>query len=131
MGAQAGGRCKRTSRRARLAGARALDHRLGGPAGSAATPPRATRSPAGDAAAFAIPGFNPVEAYEAAIAHLAPGLERRPQPEWAAELLAWAGEPLATAEVAAIPQLEPGGPGGARPRRPPSAAGAEFYWFLE
>jgi len=50
----------------------------------------------------ALPGFQPVEAYEAAIANLAPDLPRRPPPESAEEVLAWAGEPLATVEVAAI-----------------------------
>jgi predicted DsbA family dithiol-disulfide isomerase len=53
-------------------------------------------------ARFDAPGFQPVEVYEAAIANLAPELERRGQPEAVEEVLAWAGEPLATAEVAAI-----------------------------
>jgi hypothetical protein len=51
---------------------------------------------------FDVPGFQPVEVYEAAIANLAPELERRPAPESVEEVLAWAGEPLAAAEVAAI-----------------------------
>ncbi|MEA2439743.1 MAG: hypothetical protein QOH76_1167 [Thermoleophilaceae bacterium] len=51
---------------------------------------------------FDVPGFQPVEVYEAAIANLAPELERRAAPESVEEVLAWAGEPLATAEVAAI-----------------------------
>jgi predicted DsbA family dithiol-disulfide isomerase len=49
-----------------------------------------------------LPGFRPVEAYETAIANLAPELTRRPDPESAAEVLEWAGVPLATAEVAAV-----------------------------
>jgi predicted DsbA family dithiol-disulfide isomerase len=49
-----------------------------------------------------LPGFRPVEAYEAAIANLAPELTRRPDPEAAAEVLEWAGVPLATVEVAAV-----------------------------
>jgi predicted DsbA family dithiol-disulfide isomerase len=49
-----------------------------------------------------LPGFRPVEAYEAAIANLAPELTRRPDPVSAEEVLAWAGVPLATAEVAAV-----------------------------
>lgn len=49
-----------------------------------------------------LPGFQPIESYEAAIANLAPELERRPDPEDAREVLAWAPFPLATAEVAAI-----------------------------
>jgi predicted DsbA family dithiol-disulfide isomerase len=55
---------------------------------------------------FDVPGFQPVEVYEAAIANLAPELDRRPAPESVAEVLEWAGEPLAAAEVAAICGLE-------------------------
>ena len=74
---------------------------------SAATPPRATRSGATRTArSTTLPGFHPVEAYEAAIANLAPELVRRPKPESVADVLAWAGHPLATAEVAAIAQLD-------------------------
>ena len=54
-----------------------------------------------------IPGFQPVEVYEAAIANLAPDLERRPAPESVEELLAWAEVPLATVEVAAVMGIEP------------------------
>jgi predicted DsbA family dithiol-disulfide isomerase len=54
---------------------------------------------------FDVPGFQPVEVYEAAIANLAPELERRAKPESVAEVLEWAGEPLAAAEVAAITEL--------------------------
>jgi len=49
-----------------------------------------------------LPGFRPIEAYEAALANLAPELRRRPDPESVEEVLAWAGMPLATAEVAAV-----------------------------
>ncbi|HZB78135.1 MAG TPA: DsbA family protein [Solirubrobacteraceae bacterium] len=49
-----------------------------------------------------LPGFRPVEAYETALANLAPELQRRPDPESVEEVLAWAGMPLATAEVAAV-----------------------------
>jgi predicted DsbA family dithiol-disulfide isomerase len=51
---------------------------------------------------FDVPGFQPVEVYEAAIANLAPELDRRRAPESVEEVLAWADEPLASAEVAAI-----------------------------
>ena len=54
-----------------------------------------------------VPGFQPVEVYEAAIANLAPWLGRRPAPESAAEVLEWAGVPLATVEVAAVMGIEP------------------------
>ena len=49
-----------------------------------------------------LPGFRPVEAYEAAIANLAPELSRRPDPEAVEEVLEWAGMPVATAEVAMV-----------------------------
>jgi predicted DsbA family dithiol-disulfide isomerase len=49
-----------------------------------------------------LPGFRPVEAYEAALANLAPELARRPDPESPQAVLAWAPFPLATAEVAAV-----------------------------
>jgi predicted DsbA family dithiol-disulfide isomerase len=55
----------------------------------------------GDARATA-PGFQPTESYEVAIANLAPELTRRETTDDVAEVLAWAGEPLATAEVAAV-----------------------------
>jgi hypothetical protein len=55
---------------------------------------------------FDVPGFQPVEVYETAIANLAPELERRPAPESVEEVLDWAGEPLAAAEVAAICEIE-------------------------
>ena len=58
-----------------------------------------------------LPGFNPVEAYEVAIANLAPELERRPKPASVTEILAWAREPLATAEIAMIAQLSQERPG--------------------
>lgn len=49
-----------------------------------------------------LPGFHPLAAYEAAIANLAPQLDRRRNPDSVEEALAWAGEPLASAEVAAV-----------------------------
>jgi predicted DsbA family dithiol-disulfide isomerase len=54
-----------------------------------------------------VPGFQPVEVYEAAIANLAPDLPRRPAPESVEELLAWAQVPLATVEVATVMGIEP------------------------
>lgn len=61
-----------------------------------------------DAMTVAAPGFQPTESYEVAISHLAPGLERRADPESAREVLEWAQIPLATVEVAAIMGSEPG-----------------------
>jgi predicted DsbA family dithiol-disulfide isomerase len=107
--------------------ARAVDHKLGGPQGS-----RRYTAPSyelGPDLQFVVPGFNPIETYETAIANVAPELERRPKPDSVVELLEWAEAPLATAEVALIAQLD------ARDARAalakvatPIAAGADFYW---
>jgi predicted DsbA family dithiol-disulfide isomerase len=55
---------------------------------------------------FSIPGFQPWAAYEVALANAAPELERRDPPSDVAELLRWAGTPLASAEVAAVMELD-------------------------
>jgi hypothetical protein len=111
--------------------ARALDHKLSGPPGERRYSAPSYELTAPDGRTFSIPGFNPVEAYEAAIANLEPELPRRPRPREAAELLAWAGEPLATSEVAlvmaadradVVAELE------RTARRMP--AGADAYWTL-
>lgn len=85
----------------------------------------------GDGAQAVVPGFNLIEAYETAIANLAPELERRPKPERVEEVLAWAEEPLATAEVALVMQLGLQKTRAALSRvATPLAAGADFYWTL-
>ena len=55
-----------------------------------------------DGASLAVPGFQPLAAYEVAVANLAPTASRREDPEDVREVLEWAGEPLATIEVATI-----------------------------
>jgi hypothetical protein len=106
--------------------AHALDHKLGGPRGA-----RRYSAPTYFVGEHVIPGFNPVEAYETAIANQAPELPRRPPPAAVEELLAWADEPLATAEVALIMQttIER-----AREALAPvatwHAAGADGYWTM-
>jgi hypothetical protein len=52
------------------------------------------------------PGFQPAAAYEVAIANLAPELSRRGDPDGVTEVLEWAGEPLASAEVASVCGIE-------------------------
>jgi predicted DsbA family dithiol-disulfide isomerase len=112
------------------AAARALDHKLGGPPDERRyTAPSYELTTAH--ASASLPGFNPVEAYEAAIANLDPGLTRRPPPETVSELLEWADAPLATAEVVQIMQ---------RPEAEVRAqlamtavatpAGADLYWTV-
>lgn len=114
--------------------ARALDHMLGGPKEQRryTAPSYELSHPGRSTAPVTVPGFNPVEAYETAIANLAPGLTRRPKPRQVEELLAWAGEPLATAEVALVAQLDPKEARAALSRiARPIAAGADFYWTLD
>jgi 2-hydroxychromene-2-carboxylate isomerase len=110
--------------------ARALDHKLGGPPdGRRYTAPSYELTRADGGGAASVPGFNPVEAYEVALANLAPELHRRPVPASVQELLAWAGEPLATAEVAAVLEVEPARARVALARvAQPQAAGADFFW---
>ena len=110
----------------------ALDHKLGGPREERRyTAPSYEIVRPEDGVTAVVPGFNPVEAYEVAIANLAPGLERRPVPESVAEVLRWAGEPLATAEVAALLQIDATA---ARAALSPVAVaepvGADFYWSI-
>jgi hypothetical protein len=111
-------------------GARALAHKLSGRAeGRRYSAPSYEFSSAG--ASFSLPGFNPVEAYEAAIANLAPEIERRPVPTSAHDVLAWAGAPLATAEIAMVMQADAAAVHAelARTARC-TPAGADAYWSL-
>ncbi len=83
----------------------ALDHKLGGPPDE-----RRYTCPSlelhANGTVFALPGFQPPESYEVVVANLAPDLERRPDPASVEEVLAWAGMPLATAEVAGVRNCE-------------------------
>jgi 2-hydroxychromene-2-carboxylate isomerase len=73
--------------------ARALDHKLSGPAGERrySAPSYELRRADGTATA-SIPGYNPIEVYEAAIANLDPELERRSPPSSVTE--SWDGQTL-------------------------------------
>jgi hypothetical protein len=115
-----------------LPSARALNHKLGGPAEERRyTAPSYELTSPGGTEVIVVPGFNPVEAYETAIANLAPELERRPKPASVEELLAWAGEPLATAEVSLVTQLSPSNTRVALSRVARAhPAGADLYWTL-
>ena len=85
-------------------GALALVHKLAGDGngGHRYTCPSYELHRDADGASLSAPGFQPAASYEVAIANLAPSLTRRPDPSEVAEVLQWAGEPLATAEVAAV-----------------------------
>src|SRR5215208_6472297 len=78
-----------------------------------------------------IPGFQPVEVYESAIANLAPELERRAAPESAEQVLAWAQVPLSTVEVAAVMGIEPADARAELARVAREApVGPDGYWSL-
>jgi 2-hydroxychromene-2-carboxylate isomerase len=87
-------------------GARALAHKL------ASTPDGGHRYTCPsyelerDARQLSAPGFQPTASYEVAVANLAPELHRRDTPADVAEVLRWAGEPLATAEIAEVCGIE-------------------------
>jgi hypothetical protein len=106
--------------------AKALSHRLGGRGTRYSTP--SYRYEAMDRR-FELVGIHPVEAHEAILANLSPELARRPDPASAEEVLAWASEPLATAEVAAVMNVSIED---ARERLTASAsfhpAGLDGYW---
>lgn len=108
--------------------ARALDHKLGGPAEERRyTAPSYEFSVTGRR--FGLPGFNPFEAHDAAVANLDPKLPRRAVPGSVAELLAhFDDEPLATVEVAAIMGRDVRTELGRVAQ--PIPAGADCYWRL-
>jgi predicted DsbA family dithiol-disulfide isomerase len=96
----------RAAARDPLPAARLLDHKLGGPAGERRyTCPSYIATTEGSGPSVA-PGFQPIEAYEVLLANVAPGLQRRDEPSGVPEVLAWAGTPLATAEVALLCGLD-------------------------
>ena len=93
----------RSAARDPLPAARLLDHKLGGPAEERRyTCPSYIAHHGGEPARATAPGYQPIESYEVMLANVAPGLHRRDEPTGVAEVLAWAGTPLATAEVALL-----------------------------
>ena len=112
--------------------ARALDDRLSGPRECRrySAPSYELRRSDAEASA-AVPGFNPIDTYEIAFANLDPGLIRRPPPNDTRELLRWAGEPLATAEIAAVMRIDRDAAREHLERMADrTAAGADAYWSL-
>jgi hypothetical protein len=55
---------------------------------------------------IAVPGFQPFAAYDVVLANLVPGADRREPPESVLEVLEWAGEPLASREVAVVCDID-------------------------
>jgi 2-hydroxychromene-2-carboxylate isomerase len=83
--------------------ARVLDDRLADWAGGRRyTCPSYELVRASDGLQMSVPGFQPFGVYDVVTANLMPGVERRPDPPSVAEVLTWAGMPLATTEVAVV-----------------------------
>lgn len=59
-----------------------------------------------DGVRISVPGFQPFAAYDVLLANLVPGTDRRDAPSDVSEVLAWAGMPLATREVAEICEIK-------------------------
>ena len=93
----------RAAARSPTAAALAQDHKLA-PAGDGRryTCPSYEIVRIGDGMQIDVPGFQPYAAYEVALANLAASVQLREPPESVLELLEWAGEPLATREVAVV-----------------------------
>ncbi len=109
--------------------ARALDHKLSGPPEERRYSAPSYEIRREDGASFVVAGFNPIETYETAIANLDPELPRRPSPESVSEILAWADEPLATAEIALIARMDIEEARTALAAvAQPQPAGADCYW---
>ena len=86
---------------ARCPAARVLDHKLANWSGGRRyTCPSYEITRLEDGVTISIPGFQPFAVYDAILANLVPGLERREPPESAAEVLDWRAIPLSTQEVA-------------------------------
>jgi hypothetical protein len=85
------------------AAARVLDHKLADWSGGRRyTCPSYEIARESDGVRVAVPGFQPFAAYDVVLANLVPGSERRDPPQAVLEVLEWAGEPLATREVAVV-----------------------------
>jgi predicted DsbA family dithiol-disulfide isomerase len=109
----------------------ALDHKLAPADGGRRYTAPSYVFRAEDGGVLEAPGFQPAAVHEALVANLAPGLERRAEPADVEEVLAWAGEPLATAEVAALLGTDRDD---ARARlagvAEPTPVGADAFWSL-
>jgi predicted DsbA family dithiol-disulfide isomerase len=90
-----------------IAAARVLDDRLANWSGGRRyTCPSYEIVRGSDGVRIAVPGFQPFAAYDVVLANLLPGTERREPPGSVLEVLAWAGEPLATREVAVVCDID-------------------------
>jgi len=93
----------RAAAREPLPAARVLDHKLADWSGGRRyTCPSYEILRRGQDLRIVVPGFQPFAAYDVVLANLAPDTERRDPPASVPEALEWAGEPLATREVAVL-----------------------------
>jgi hypothetical protein len=89
------------------AAARVMDARLADwPGGRRYTCPSYELVRVSDGLQLSAPGFQPFRVYDVITANLAPDVARREAPGSVAEVLEWAGEPLATREVAEVCDLD-------------------------
>jgi predicted DsbA family dithiol-disulfide isomerase len=93
----------RAAAREPMSAARVLDHKLANWSGGRRyTCPSLEIVRRSDGVRIAVPGFQPFAAYDVVLANLVPGSGRREPPSSVLETLEWAGEPLATREVAVL-----------------------------
>lgn len=83
--------------------ARVLDHKLANWSGGRRySCPSYEITRLSDGVTISVPGFQPFAVYDAILANLVPGMDRREPPETVREVLEWRGFPLATQEVATV-----------------------------
>jgi hypothetical protein len=107
--------------------AHALGRRLGGGGTRYSTPSYVLET---DQQRFELVGIHPFETHEAVLANLVPQLERRDPPASVEEALAWAGGPLATAELAAVLGTSAAAIAETTDRDMFRPAGLDGYWEL-
>ena len=92
-----------TMARRPMPAAKVLDHKLANWSGGRRyTCPSYEITRIDDGVTISVPGFQPFAVYDAILANLVPGLDRRDPPESAAEVIEWRGFPLSTQEVATV-----------------------------
>jgi predicted DsbA family dithiol-disulfide isomerase len=116
-----------------LPAARLLDHKLANWSGGRRyTCPSYEIVRLSDGVRLAVPGFQPFAVYDAVLANLVPGTDRREPAESVEEVLRWAGEPLASREVAVVCEIEHDDAREALARVADERhVGADGYWTLK
>jgi len=87
--------------------AEALDHKLANwSGGQRYTCPSYEIERLDDGVRISVPGFQPFATYDVVLANLMPRLNRRDDPSDVADVLEWAGTPLASQEVATVMDID-------------------------